>query len=242
MRSLTLFTALCVFAFCLLAQPKRQVEEFQTNLGSVKITPIRHASLMIEAGGQIIQVDPYSQGNYEGLPAADVILITDIHGDHMDPKAIEKVRKVSTTIIAPKAVVEKGVQGTVLNNGESKKLGKWTIEAVPMYNLTRGPSAGKLFHDKGRGNGYIVTYGDKRFYIAGDTEGIPEMRGLKNIDVAFIPMNLPYTMTPAEAADAVRAFAPKVAYPYHYQKSDINAFKSDLANTKIDVRILDWYY
>ena len=206
------------------------------------MTPIRHASLMLEADGQVIQVDPYSQGNYDGLPAADIILITDIHGDHMDPKAIEKVRKAGTTIIAPKAVVEKGVEATVMNNGETKTLGKWTIEAVPMYNLTRGPAAGKLFHDKGRGNGYILTYGGKRFYIAGDTEGIPEMRGLKNIDVAFIPMNLPYTMTPEEAADAVRAFLPKVVYPYHYQKSDVNAFKTGLANTKTDVRIIDWYY
>jgi L-ascorbate metabolism protein UlaG (beta-lactamase superfamily) len=130
----------------------------------------------------------------------------------------------------------------VLSNGETKTVGKWTIEAIPMYNLTRGPAAGKLYHDKGRGNGYVLTYGGKRFYIAGDTEGIPEMRALKNIDVAFIPMNLPYTMTPEEAADAVRAFAPKVVYPYHYGKSDLNAFKSALADTKIEVKVLDWYY
>ncbi|MEP6534394.1 MAG: MBL fold metallo-hydrolase [Bryobacteraceae bacterium] len=242
MRAIHFLTAIAVLGFSLQAQPARPVQEFKTSAGMVKITPIRHASMMIEAGGQLIQVDPYSQGNYEGLPAADVILITDIHGDHMDPKAIEKVHKAGTTIIAPKAVVEKGVEGTVLNNGETKKLGKWTIEAVPMYNLTRGPAAGKLYHDKGRGNGYILTYGGKRFYIAGDTEGIPEMLALKNIDVAFIPMNLPYTMTPEEAADAVRAFAPKVVYPYHYQKSDVNAFKAALANTKIDVRLVDWYY
>ena len=242
MRAITILTAILAFAFSLPAQVKRPVEEFQTSEGTVKITPIRHASLMIEAGGQVIHVDPSMAGNYEGLPAADVVLITDVHGDHMDPKAIEKVHKAGTTVIAPKAVVEKGVEATVINNGESKKIGKWNIEAIPMYNMTRGPSAGTLYHDKGRGNGYVLTYGGKRFYIAGDTEGIPEMRGLKNIDVAFIPMNLPYTMTPAEAADAVRAFAPKVAYPYHYQKSDVNAFKSDLANTKIDVRILDWYY
>ncbi len=242
MRALTLLTIILGCATCLPAQPKRPVEEFRTKAGIVKITPIRHASLMIEAEGQVIQVDPYSQGNYEGLPAADLILITDIHGDHMDPKAIEKVRKAGTTIIAPKAVVEKGVGAAVLNNGETRKFGKWTIAAIPMYNLTRGPAAGKLFHDKGRGNGYILTYGGKRFYIAGDTEGIPEIRALKNIDVAFIPMNLPYTMTPEEAAEAVRAFAPKVVYPYHYQKSDVNSFKSALANTKIDVRLVDWYY
>ncbi len=242
MRVITLLPSILMGAACLLAQPKRPVEEFRTKAGIVKITPIRHASLLIEAEGQAIQVDPYSQGNYDGLPPADLILITDIHGDHMDPKAIEKVRKAGTTIIAPKAVVEKGVDATVLNNGETKKWGKWTIEAIPMYNLTRGPAAGKLFHDKGRGNGYILTFGGKRFYIAGDTEGIPEMRALRNIDVAFIPMNLPYTMTPEEAAEAVRAFSPKVVYPYHYQKSDVNAFQSALANTKIEVRLVDWYY
>jgi L-ascorbate metabolism protein UlaG (beta-lactamase superfamily) len=234
--------AIVVFASCLAAQPKRPVQDFNTQAGPVKVTPIHHASLMIEGGGQVIHIDPQSQGNYEGLPAADLILITDIHGDHMDPKAIEKVRKAGTVIIEPKAVAEKGVEGTVLNNGETKTVGKWTIEAIPMYNLTRGPAAGKLYHDKGRGNGYVLTYGGKRFYIAGDTEGIPEMRALKNIDVAFIPMNLPYTMTPEEAADAVRAFAPKVVYPYHYGKSDLNAFKSALADTKIEVKVLDWYY
>lgn len=242
MKHIGIFTAVIAFACCLAAQPKRPVEEFNTNAGTVKITPIHHASLMIEGGGQVIQIDPQSQGNYEGLPSADLILITDIHGDHMDPKAIEKVRKAGTTIIAPKAVVDKGVEAAILNNDETKTWGKWTIEAIPMYNLTRGPAVGKLYHDKGRGNGYVLTYGGKRFYIAGDTEGIPEMRALKNIDAAFIPMNLPYTMTPEEAADAVRAFSPKVVYPYHYNKSDVNAFKKALVDTKIDVRLRDWYY
>jgi L-ascorbate metabolism protein UlaG (beta-lactamase superfamily) len=111
-----------------------------------------------------------------------------------------------------------------------------------MYNLKRGPSEGKFYHDKGRGNGYILTYGGMRFYIAGDTEGIPEMRALKNIDVAFIPMNLPYTMTPEEAADAVKAFHPKIVYPYHYKGSDTKVFAKALDGTGIDVRLRDWYY
>jgi L-ascorbate metabolism protein UlaG (beta-lactamase superfamily) len=111
-----------------------------------------------------------------------------------------------------------------------------------MYNLKRGPSAGKLFHDKGRGNGYILTYGGKRFYFSGDTEGIPEMRALKNIDVAFVCMNLPYTMPPDEAAEAVRAFHPKIVYPYHYRGSDLSVFEKALAGSGIEVRILDWYY
>jgi L-ascorbate metabolism protein UlaG (beta-lactamase superfamily) len=129
----------------------------------------------------------------------------------------------------------------VISYGQMKTLGPFTVEAVPAYNLTRGPSAGKVFHDKGRGCGYIVTYGGKRFYFSGDTEGTPEMKALKNIDVAFVCMNLPYTMTPEEAADAVRAFHPAIVYPYHYQGSDTMAFKKALDGSGIDVRLLDWY-
>jgi len=167
-------------------QPKRPVQEFETSAGVVKITPIQHASLMIEAGGQVVHIDPCSSGNYDGLPPADLILITDIHGDHMDPKMLPKVSKAGTMVLAPAAVAETVKNATVMHNGETKTAGLFTIEAVPMYNLKRGPSPGKFFHDKGRGNGYIVTYGGKCFYFSGDTEGIPEMRGLKNIDVAFV--------------------------------------------------------
>jgi L-ascorbate metabolism protein UlaG (beta-lactamase superfamily) len=129
----------------------------------------------------------------------------------------------------------------VMANGETRDVDGLSISAVPMYNLTRGPAAGQLFHDKGRGNGYVITLGGKRIYIAGDTEGIPEMRALKGIDVAFVPMNLPYTMTPAEAADAVKAFAPKIVYPYHYRGPDTAVFANALKGTGIDVRLRDWY-
>jgi L-ascorbate metabolism protein UlaG (beta-lactamase superfamily) len=129
-----------------------------------------------------------------------------------------------------------------MNNGQTKTIGAWNIEAVPMYNLKRGPSEGKFFHDKGRGNGYILTYGGMRFYIAGDTEGVPEMRALKNIDVAFVPMNLPYTMPPDEAADAVRAFHPKIVYPYHYRGSDLKVFEKAMEGSGVEVRVRDWYY
>jgi L-ascorbate metabolism protein UlaG (beta-lactamase superfamily) len=129
----------------------------------------------------------------------------------------------------------------VLRNGETTTWDGWTIEAIPMYNLKRGPAPGKFYHDKGRGNGYVLTYGRKRFYIAGDTEGTPEMRALKNIDVAFVPMNLPYTMSPEEAADAVRAFHPTVVYPYHYRGSDLTPFGRALAGSGIEVRIRNWY-
>ena len=126
-------------------------------------------------------------------------------------------------------------------NGESKTWQNWSIEAIPAYNLTRGPAPGKLFHDKGRGNGYVLTYGGKRFYFSGDTEGVPEMRALKNIDVAFVCMNLPYTMPPDEAAEAVKSFHPKIVIPYHYRGSDLSVFQKRLEGTGIEVRLLDWY-
>lgn len=241
-----LAAAFLLVAVSVWAAPKRPVQEFSTSAGAVRITPIQHATLMIEAGGKVIHVDPWSSGNYDGLPAADLILITDIHGDHMDPKILPKVQKAGTVILAPEAVAKTVTTATVIRNGESKTIGAWTIEAVPMYNLKRGPEPGKLFHDKGRGNGYVLTYGGKRFYISGDTEGVPEMRALKNIDVAFVCMNLPYTMTVDEAADAVKAFHPRVIYPYHYRgtqgMSDTKAFAQALAGTGIDVRQIDWYY
>ena len=176
--------------------------------GPVKISsPVYHASLEIEAGGKVIIIDPAKPANYAGLPQADLILITDIHGDHMDADLIKAEEQgQGTQIIAPAAVAKTVTTAKVIGNGETTTWGDWKIEAVPMYNLTRGPKPGSFFHDKGRGNGYVLTYGGKRFYFSGDTENIPEIRALKNIDVAFICMNLPYTMTPDEAAEAVKAF------------------------------------
>jgi L-ascorbate metabolism protein UlaG (beta-lactamase superfamily) len=223
------------------AQSTRPVQTFDTSAGAVKITPLFHASMMIEAGGSVIYVDPAKPANLTGLPQADLILITDIHGDHMDPADVTAISKASTTVMAPAAVAKTVTNATVIANGESKQWNDWTIEAIPMYNIVRGPAAGQLYHTKGRGNGYVLTYGGKRFYISGDTEGIPEMRHLKNIDVAFICMNLPYTMPPEEAAEAVKAFHPKIAIPYHYRNSDLTVFQKELAGSGIEVRILDWY-
>lgn len=229
-------------ALALFAQPQRPVETFDTTAGKVTITPIHHASMMIEAAGKVIHVDPWSEGNYTGLPKADLILITHIHQDHLDPKEIALLKKGDTTIIAPAAVAKTVTEAKVIANGEKTAWDSWSIEAVPMYNLTRGPAPGKFYHDKGRGNGYVLTYGGKRFYIAGDTEGIPEMRALRNIDVAFVPMNLPFTMTPEEAVEAVKAFHPKIVYPYHYRGSNIQAFAAALAGSGIEVRLQNWYY
>jgi L-ascorbate metabolism protein UlaG (beta-lactamase superfamily) len=214
---------------------------FPTSAGPVTITPLFHASTLIEAGGKVIYLDPAKPADFAARPKADLVLITDIHGDHMDPAAVTAISKPGTEVLAAPAVVSTIQTAKPIANGESKTWQQWTIEAIPAYNLTRGPSPGKFFHDKGRGNGYVLTYGGKRFYFSGDTEGVPEMRALKNIDVAFVCMNLPYTMPPEEAADAVKAFHPKVVVPYHYRGSDLSVFQKKLEGTGIEVRIVDWY-
>jgi len=194
---------------------------------------------MIQAGGKVLYIDP-AQGKYEGLPPADYILITDIHGDHMSPPLVEKLKKAGTVILAPKVVSEKIPGCTVISNGESTTIGTFKVDAIPMYNMKPAPN-GTIYHDKGRGNGYVLTYGGKRFYFSGDTEGTPEMKALKHIDVAFVCMNLPYTMSPEAAAEAVRAFHPAIVYPYHYGSSDLSVFQKALAGSGVEVRIRDWY-
>lgn len=217
-----------------------QADTFPTSLGEMKITPIRHGSVMLEVSGKVWHIDPWSQADYSSLPKADVILITDIHGDHLDPKAIAQVKKDSTVIVAPAAVAKTVTEAKVLNNGESTTIGGIKIETVPMYNLKRGPEAGKLFHDKGRGNGYILNVGDTRVYFSGDTEVTDEMKALEDIDVAFVCMNLPYTMTPGEAATCVNDFKPKIVYPYHYGKSNLQEFTSAV-HDGVEVRLRKWY-
>lgn len=215
-------------------------ENFSTAAGALELTPIQHASLLIQAGGKVLYLDP-AEGSYEGRPKADYILITDIHGDHLSPDIVNQLKKTDTVIVAPKAVAEEVPVTRVLGNGEKTTIGPFQVEAIPMYNIKRGPAPGQLYHDKGRGNGYILTYGGKRFYFSGDTEAIAEMKALRNIDAAFVCMNLPYTMTPQEAAGAVRAFHPAIVYPYHYMGSDVNAFAKALEGSGIDVRLRDWY-
>lgn len=228
------------FAVVAVAAPV-PVQSFDTKAGPVKITPIYHAAAMIEAGGDRIYIDPAKPANITGLAPGDLILITDIHGDHMDPSDIAALSNAQTVIVAPAAVQKTVTNARVLANGESMTWRKWKITAIPMYNIKHTMPNGTPYHTKGRGNGYVLNYGGKNFYFAGDTEGTPEMLALKDIDVAFIPMNLPYTMTPDEATDAVKAFRPKVVIPYHYKGSDIQKFADDLKGTGIEVRLLDWY-
>ncbi len=240
MKLLLLF-ACSFFVLSSFACSAAAAERFRTSAGEVKITPLYHATTLIEAGGKTIYLDPANPAKFTGFPKADLILITHDHPDHMDPASIAELSKAGTDILAPPAVVATVKTAKPIANGETKTWQGWTIEAIPSYNLTRGPAPGKLFHDKGRGNGYVLTYGGVRFYFSGDTEGTPEMRALKNIDVAFDCMNLPYTMPPEEAADAVKAFHPKIVIPYHYRGSDLAVFQKRLEGTGIEVRLLDWY-
>jgi L-ascorbate metabolism protein UlaG (beta-lactamase superfamily) len=209
--------------------------------GDIRITPITHASFQLEYDGKVIHFDPTSAGDYSAAGQADLILVTDIHPDHLDPAAIARVRKAGAPVVAPAPAAEKIEGPTVIANGESKTVAGVSVEAVPMYNLQRGPSAGQLFHTKGRGNGYVLTLGAKRVYVAGDTECTPEMRALRDIDIAFVPMNLPYTMPPSEAAECVKAFKPKVVYPYHYRGQNPGEFKAALTGEPVGVRLLNWY-
>jgi L-ascorbate metabolism protein UlaG (beta-lactamase superfamily) len=234
-------SAVLIFLSAIASVVSAQTQTFDTSAGPLKITPLYHASTLIEAGGKTIYLDPAKPAKLDGLPKADLILVTDIHGDHMDRDSEKAVSKEGTEIFAPPAVVKTVTTAKPIANGETKTWGDWKIEAIAAYNLKRGPEPGKFYHDKGRGNGYVLTYGGKRFYFSGDTEGVPEMRALKNIDVAFICMNLPYTMPPEEAADAVKAFHPKIVIPYHYRGSDLSVFQKALAGTGIEVRILEWY-
>lgn len=227
-------------AAALLAAPV-PTQTFKTSAGVVEITPIFHASVMIKAGSDTIYVDPAPPANITGLKPGSLILITDIHPDHLNMADITALSDAKTEIIAPAAAQATVKSAEIMANGESTQWHKWNITAVPMYNVHNAMPNGTPFHPKGRGNGYVLSYGGKNFYFAGDTEGIPEMRELKNIDVAFIPMNLPYTMTAEDAADAVKAFKPKVVIPYHYRGQDLQKFASALKGTGIEVRILDLY-
>jgi L-ascorbate metabolism protein UlaG (beta-lactamase superfamily) len=237
MRSLYSFLPAACLAFAISAQAQvaRTPVTFDTADGPVKITPIFHASTLIQANGKAILLDPYSMGNFSGIPLADLILISHTHADHMDPGEITAMSKPSTEIWAPAVVAKTVTSARIIANGEVKKWDRWSIEAVPAYNIRNGDR-----HKKGEDNGYILTYGGKRFYFSADTEGTPEMRALKNIDVAFICMNGP-TMTAEEAADAVRAFHPKIAIPYHFRGTDLSVFQKGLQGSGVEVRILDWY-
>jgi len=234
----------CVLALVLLAgglAAQTASDKIPATGGDILITPITHASVQIEHAGKVIQVDPWGQGDYSKAKAADLVLLTDNHPDHLDLKALAAIRKPGAPVVAPSAAAS-GIEGvTVMANGDTRTVAGVPIEAIAAYNLTRGPAAGQLFHTKGRGNGYVLALGGKRIYLSGDTECTPEMKALKNIDAAFISMNLPYTMPPSEAAECAKAFKPHIVYPYHYRGQNLDELVAALKGEPIEVRRLNWY-
>jgi L-ascorbate metabolism protein UlaG (beta-lactamase superfamily) len=213
-------------------------DRFPTSAGELEITFIGHGTLMAAWNGRIVHIDPVSaEADYGRMPKADLILVTHEHPDHLDPAAIAAVRKPETLLIYTAACSRKDPGGRILGNGETLTAAGIGIEAVPAYNILRERAPGLPFHPKGVGNGYVLTFGNLRVYVAGDTEGIPEMKNLKQIDIAFLPMNLPYTMKPEEAAAAARSFQPKILYPYHYGDTDPTRLPGLLEGSGIEVRI-----
>lgn len=220
---------------------KPQVDILKTESGDLAITLIGHGTLAFAYQGKVVHVDPWGRlMDYSRMPKADVILITHEHGDHLDTKAIETLRKDTTTILITQACAEKVPGGKVIKNGQSQTIAGLKIEAVPAYNLVNKRPDGTPFHPKGSGNGYIINFDKTRVYVAGDTENIPEMNKLEKIAIAFLPMNLPYTMTPEMVADAARVLKPKILYPYHFGETDTKKLVDLLKDAKeIEVRIRD---
>jgi L-ascorbate metabolism protein UlaG (beta-lactamase superfamily) len=241
MKHMCLFLILNLIAFAVpaFAESRFESDLIPTGAGDLKITFIGHGSLMLAWNGKNIQVDPYGElADYTEFPKADLILITHEHGDHLDLGALAKIRTDATRVIMTEACAEKLPGGIILRNGDRQTLLGIEIEAVPAYNLVHKRDDGGFFHPKGSGNGYLLTCGDKKVYIAGDTENTPEMKALKGIDVAFLPMNLPYTMTPEMVVDAVMAFRPRVLYPYHFGKTDLTKIQDLLKGEKdIELRL-----
>ncbi len=219
-----------------------QTDIFQTEKGELKIQFVKHGSIFFEFNGKVIHVDPVSRmGDYESYPKADLILITHHHGDHLDQNAIEILKKENTKIVFTQKCKEMSEYITdfiVMKNDDVLNINKLEISAVPAYNIKHKRENGDAYHIKGEGNGYVIQFGDKKVYVAGDTENIPEMGNLTNIDIAFLPMNLPYTMTPEMVTDAAHKIKPKVLYPYHYGNTDTSKLVELLKNEEdIEVRI-----
>jgi len=242
-KSEGLSTILIIFIISIMAtkgfsQDPPSFEKIQTEAGNVEMHFIGHGSLMFKVEGFVIHIDPVkSSGDYRFLPKADLILVTHEHFDHLDVELINELKKEETIVFTNEKSIEKIGWALPMKPGDRQEVNVVVIEAVHAYNIVNMRSPGQPFHPRGSGIGYILTIGGKRFYIAGDTENTPEMKALKDIEVAFLPMNLPYTMTPAMVADAARAFKPRILYPYHYGDTNTEEIISLLKGSGIDVRI-----
>jgi L-ascorbate metabolism protein UlaG (beta-lactamase superfamily) len=215
-----------------------ETDVIPTSAGELAITFIGHGSLMMTFKGKVIHIDPVSsETDYASLPKADIVFLTHEHSDHLDEDALAKLRTDRTVIVLTKLCSAQIKGGIIMRNGETQTIDGLKVDAVAAYNLLHKRPNGEVFHPKGNGNGYILNFGDMRVYVAGDTENTPEMKNLQNITVAFLPMNLPYTMTPEMVADAVRAFRPRILYPYHFGKTDTSKIAELLKGEDIEVRL-----
>jgi L-ascorbate metabolism protein UlaG (beta-lactamase superfamily) len=243
MRLIFTLTIVFFMVWIALAGPPSDFEEdiISTSQGDLKITCIGHGTLMFTFDEKIIHVDPvFRYADYRKMPKADLVLVTHEHGDHLDDVAIQELTKEGTAVICTEKCKERiNFEGIIImKNGDTKTVHGIKIDAVPAYNIKHMRSENSPFHPKGEGNGYILTFGDKRVYVAGDTENTPEMKALKNIDVAFLPMNVPYTMTPEMVADAAKTFKPEILYPYHFGDTETSQLVELLKDSPdIQVRI-----
>lgn len=241
----TLIVLLPIFILPFLpAENEFSKDVFETSKGDLSITFVGHGTLMMEFAGMVIHIDPVmGEADYSGMPDADLVLITHEHGDHLDINAINHILKEDCPVVMTQKCIEqledfKGA--VVMKNGDKQTIKGLPIEAVPAYNIEHKRSGGGAYHPKGEGNAYILTFGDTKVLIGGDTENVPEIKALKGIDIAFLPMNLPYTMTPEMVADAARAIQPEYLYPYHYGRTDPQELVKLLKEEKgIEVRIRD---
>jgi L-ascorbate metabolism protein UlaG (beta-lactamase superfamily) len=216
-----------------------ETDVLHTSAGELSITFLGHGSLLMSFQGKIIYVDVFGEvADYSKLPKADIVFLTHEHFDHLDPKALASIRTDKTVMVYTEGCEQMVKGGIVMHNGDRQTVAGIPVEAVAAYNLVHMRPSGDPFHPKRSGNGYIITFGGTRLYVAGDTENTPEMKALKEIDIAFLPMNLPYTMTPEMVADAVKAFRPSILYPYHYGDTDVSKLVGLLKGEKgIEVRI-----
>ncbi|MCE5346579.1 MAG: MBL fold metallo-hydrolase [Bacteroidales bacterium] len=238
--TLRIFITIILFAMTTrgYSQESPAYDKISTSAGNVEMHFIGHGSLMFKINGFVIHIDPVrSSGSYNFLPKADIILVTHEHYDHLDVNLIKDLKKEETLVFCNEKSTAKIPWALAMVPGDRQEINNIVIEAVPAYNIVNERAPGQPFHPKGDGIGYILTIGGVRFYIAGDTENTPEMKALKNIDVAFLPMNLPYTMTPEMVADAVKAFKPGILYPYHYGDTNTDKIVQLLKDTGITVRI-----
>ena len=243
MHGPALLLSVLLAAAPLIAQqpPARSLQEdvIPTSAGDLTITFVGHGTLMLRHGGKVVHVDPVGrEADYSRMPKADVILVTHEHGDHLDTAVVERLRKDGTQVLVSRSCEGRVPGALVMRNGEVREVAGFRVEAVPAYNVVHTRPGGLPYHPRGNGNGYVITFAEVRVYVAGDTENTSEMKARRNIAVAFLPMNLPYTMTPEMVADAARSIRPRVLYPYHFGQTDPQVLVRLLAGEAgIEVRV-----